>query len=56
MNHIAKRNHKPEYNKCNIGLEIDETFRTCTCNMCVKHMKHPNKTLVTCNMKPLAAI
>jgi len=39
--------------ECNIRLKINEIFRTCTCNMCVKHMKHPNKTLVTCNMKPL---
>jgi hypothetical protein len=41
--------------ECNIRLKTIETFRTCTYNICVKHIKHPNKTLTTCNIKPLAA-
>jgi hypothetical protein len=35
--------------------EADEIFGTYTCNMCVKHIKHPDKTLATCNMKTLIA-
>jgi hypothetical protein len=35
--------------------EEDETFETYTCNMCVKHMQHPDKTLGTYNMKTLIA-
>jgi hypothetical protein len=33
----------------------DETSRTYTCNIYVKHMQHPDITLATCNMKTLAA-
>jgi hypothetical protein len=33
--------------------EADETFGTYTCNIYLKHMQHPNKTLATCNMKHL---
>jgi hypothetical protein len=28
--------------------EIDEIFRTKACNICVKHMQYPDKTLATC--------
>jgi hypothetical protein len=35
--------------------EIDETSRTYTYNIYMKHMQHSDKTLATCNMKTLAA-
>jgi hypothetical protein len=33
--------------------EVEETFGIYTCNMFVKHMQHPYKTLATCNIKHL---
>jgi hypothetical protein len=36
--------------------EADETFKTYSCNMCVKHMQHHDKTLANCNMKTLIGV
>jgi hypothetical protein len=35
--------------------EVDETFGTYNCNMCVKHMQHPDEMLANCNIKTLIA-
>jgi hypothetical protein len=49
-NNVKHLQHEKTF-EYNIRLKTNETFGTCTCNMCVKHMKHPNKTITTYNMK-----
>jgi hypothetical protein len=41
--------------ECNILIKIDETFKTYTCNIYMKHMQHIDKTFAACNMKTLTA-
>jgi hypothetical protein len=38
----------PKKNLLQHTSETDETFGTNVCNICVKHIQHPDKTLATC--------
>jgi len=33
--------------ECKHTFETDETFETYACNICIKHMQHPDKTIAT---------